>query len=135
MRRIARSKRSEGHETDRLGRSIPFGYIATIVQPTHNSCQILRDLKSTVGFRHIRLTNETKKQVELLGRMLCITCRLLMLQYEKSGDRWSQFYCSGSKTLSLIWVIKTKLRKLWKQFLLNPFFTIPLFHGDIVQFY
>ena len=39
----------------------------------------LRDLKTTVGFRHIRLTNETKKQVELLGLMLCITCGLLML--------------------------------------------------------
>jgi hypothetical protein len=92
-----------------------------------------RDLKTTFGFRHLVLINETKKRVELLWLLLCITCGLLMLQYEKSGYRWSGFYCSGSKTKSLIWVIKTELSKLWKPFLLNPFFTLPLFDGDIVQ--
>lgn len=92
-----------------------------------------RDLKTTFGFRYLKLNKETKKRIELLWLMLCISSGLLMIQYEKSGYRWAKKYGCKPKTKSLIWVIKREVARRWRDFLLNPFFTLPLCDADIYQ--
>lgn len=54
--------------------------------------QGFRDIKTTFGFNQLHLKQLQHSRIEILWLMLCLSCGLLLLQYEKSGYRWSAFF-------------------------------------------
>jgi hypothetical protein len=94
--------------------------------------QAFRDLKSLFGFRSLVLKDHCQARIELLWLLGVMSMGLSFLLYEKSGYRWTKEKNDGHKSFSLINVIKQNLKKRWQSFRLSPYFTLPLFSGDIV---
>ena len=92
-----------------------------------------RDIKTRFGFGSLVLKDIDKPRVELLWLLACLTYGLLFLHYEKSGYRWSKAFKASTKTDSLITVIKTVISEAWVGFCLSPFFSLPIFNGEVVR--
>lgn len=95
--------------------------------------QGFRDMKTTFGFKALTFKKLEQSRLEILWLMLCITYGLLMLQYEKSGYRWSVQFNGTQKDKSLIWVIKAVISRGWLGFELDWNFSLPLFSADVAQ--
>lgn len=92
-----------------------------------------RDIKTTFGFRNLRLNKPTKPRINLFWLLACLTYGLLFITYEKSGDRWAKAFNTKTKIYSLITVIKRVIADRWRQWCLRPQFTLPLCWGDMLQ--
>ena len=92
-----------------------------------------RDIKTGFGFGSLILKKPTKARVCLLGLFACLSYGLLFIAYEKSGDRWAKAFNTRTKSYSLITVIKRVIAEAWVGWRLNPFFTLLLCRGDILQ--
>jgi len=95
--------------------------------------EAFRDLKSLFGFRSLVLKDDSQPRVELLWLMSVMSMGLSFLLYEKSGYRWAKEKNDNHKRLSLINVIKRKLKECFKSFKLKSSFTLPLCQAQIVS--
>ena len=93
--------------------------------------QGFRDLKSTFGFKKLRLKIIDKQRLQLLWLMLCVSYGMLMLIYQKSGYRWAKKFNHPKKNMALIWVIKHDISIRYNGFLISPLFTLPFSTADI----
>lgn len=94
--------------------------------------EAFRDLKSLFGFRSLVLKNDCMQRIELLWLLDVMAMGLSFLLYEKSGYRWAKRFNDTIKRFSLIHVIKQVLKENWSDFLLSPYFTLPLMEADII---
>jgi len=95
--------------------------------------EAFRDLKSLFGFRSLVLKDDSQQRVELLWLLCVMSMGLSFLLYEKSGYRWAKEKNDNQKQLSLINVIKGKLKDYFKSFRLKPSFSLPLCQAQIVS--
>lgn len=95
--------------------------------------EAFRDLKSLFGFRSLVIKDDSQPRVELLWLMCIMSMGLSFLLYEKSGYRWGKERNDNHKRLSLINVIKGKLKECFKFFRLKPSFSLPLSQAQIVS--
>ena len=95
--------------------------------------EAFRDLKSLFGFRDLVLKDDCQQRVELLWLMCVMSMGLSFLLYEKSGYRWAKEKNDNRKRLSLITVIKGKLKECFQSFKLKPSFSLPLLPAQIVS--
>jgi hypothetical protein len=95
--------------------------------------EAFRDLKSLFGFRSLVLTDDSQSRLELLWLMCVMSMGLSFLLYEKSGYRWAKQNNDNHKRLSLITVIRRKLKECFQSFRLKPSFSLPLCQSQIVS--
>lgn len=95
--------------------------------------EAFRDLKSLFGFRSLVIKDDSQPRVELLWLMCVMSMGLSFLLYEKSGYRWSKEKNGNQKQLSLINVIKERLKECFKSFRLKPSFSLPLSQAEIIS--
>ena len=91
----------------------------------------LRDIKT--GFGKLILNKPTQPRINLLWLLACLSYGLLFIVYQKSGDRWAKAFNTKTKIYSLITVINRVIANAWVGWGLNPFFTLPICRGDILQ--
>ncbi len=86
--------------------------------------QCFRDLKSLFGFKHLVLKRMDQDRIQMLFCLVCITMGILMMKLEKSAYRWTKGLYPKRKVYSLVRVIKRVVRDSWKEFRLEPYFSL-----------
>jgi len=86
--------------------------------------ECFRDLKSLFGFKHLVLRRMDQGRVEMMFALVSICMGLLMMKFEKSAYRWMRELYARRKVYSLVSVIRRVVRDSWKEFRLEPYFSL-----------